>query len=468
MHITTPIVLGGPAAARPRGSASQPRRLVLAAGAAAAGAALMLAQQRHPPSPRSLRAPRSKPRISWLAVDALSGAVGEIASLVVLYPLDSLKVLCQARGSSTGAVLAELRALGCSGRALRQLYAGCGSAALCSAAIGAVYLLAFYSAKRLVAAAATTAAAAKQQQQQQQQLVVAAGQPHERQRPAANAGSASQLADGSSAHPPLNSEGTHPLVASLAGVIASLAGSVFEAPMEMFKLRTQAGALDGPMLRTMAREASTRGLGALYATYGAFMLKSIPFDVAELATYSQMTDWREAAAARAAVGDGGSSSGSNASSSWRGRVGEALATMPLSASDMLIGATAGVASVLVSMPCDVIKTRMDLHPPHCPAGGPAGALCSIKAFFETGRQLVAAGGGPHALFVGVAPRLLQTVPSTMVYWMAVEGTRRLMATHFEVDGAPADTDATPAARAAAAAAAAPAPVSLAMPAPALA
>ena len=128
------------------------------------------------------------------------------------------QVLCQARGSSTGAVLAELRALGCSSRALRQLYAGCGSAALCSAAIGAVYLLAFYSAKRLVAAAATTAAAAKQQQQQQQQqqqLVVAAGQPHERLQPGAKAGSGSQLADGSTAHPPLNSEGTHPLVRRL-------------------------------------------------------------------------------------------------------------------------------------------------------------------------------------------------------------------------------------------------------------
>ena len=205
-------------------------------------------------------------------------------------------MLCQARGSSAGAVLAELRALGCSGRALRQLYAGCGSAALCSAAIGAVYLLAFYSAKRLVAAAATGATAQKQQQQQQQ-LVVGAGQPHERRQPggkSGRSGSGSQLADGSTAHLPLNSEGTHPLVsavgcaalqgaaglclaaetagvllvlggalpqlrpsciapltqrashapsfapqvASLAGVIASLAGSVFEAPMEMFKLRT--------------------------------------------------------------------------------------------------------------------------------------------------------------------------------------------------------------------------------------
>lgn len=97
------------------------------------------------------------------------------------------------------------------------------------------------------------------------------------------------------------------------------------------------------MLRTMAREASTRGLGALYATYGAFMLKSIPFDVAELATYSQMTDLREAAAARAAAGE--SSNGS--SSGWRGRLGEALAAMPLSASDMFIG-EAGSSDVMLS------------------------------------------------------------------------------------------------------------------------
>lgn len=132
MHITTPIVLGhSPAASLPRGAAGS-RRLTIAAGAAAAGAALVLSQQRQPLRRSSRRAARRcgggvaapaaarvgaasghlpfrasparlklrcalstnrrKPRISWLAVDALSGAVGEIASLVVLYPLDSLKV----------------------------------------------------------------------------------------------------------------------------------------------------------------------------------------------------------------------------------------------------------------------------------------------------------------------------------------------------------------------------------------
>lgn len=88
--------------------------------------------------------------------------------------------------------------------------------------------------------------------------------------------------------------------------------------------------------------------------------------------------------------------------------------------------------MLVSMPCDTIKTRMDLLPPTC-AAGKGGLLHSARAFFDTGRQLAAAGGGPGALFVGVAPRLLQTVPSTMVYWAAVEGTRRLMRKHFDVD-----------------------------------
>lgn len=92
------------------------------------------------------------------------------------------------------------------------------------------------------------------------------------------------------------------------------------------------------------------------------------------------------------------------------------------------------------MPCDTIKTRMDLRPPPCPTGA-GGLLCNVRTFLDTGRQLVAAGGGLGALFVGVAPRLLQTVPSTMVYWAAVEGTRRLMRQHFDIDGPGDDSSA---------------------------
>ena len=128
--------------------------------------------------------------------------------------------MCQARGASTGVVIRELAAMGFNARTLRTLYAGCGPSAVCSAAIGAVYLLAFYALKR-----AGTQLACQQQQQRR------------RRQPAGAA--ASQLGGAGSARPPLNSEGTHPVVASLAGTGASLVGSIFEAPMESFKLRAQ-------------------------------------------------------------------------------------------------------------------------------------------------------------------------------------------------------------------------------------
>ncbi len=41
-------------------------------------------------------------------------------------------------------------------------------------------------------------------------------------------------------------------------------------------------------------------------------------------------------------------------------------------------------------------------------------------------------GGLRSLFVGVTPRLLQTMPSTMVYWFAVEGTRRALMKYVDV------------------------------------
>jgi hypothetical protein len=86
----------------------------------------------------------------------------------------------------------------------------------------------------------------------------------------------------------------------------------------------------------MMREFSSHGLASLYTTYGAFMLKSIPYDVAELATYSQMCDWRAAAAARAAAADA-SGRQRPAASTWRESVGGMLAAVPDGTGDVLIG-----------------------------------------------------------------------------------------------------------------------------------
>ena len=43
------------------------------------------------------------------------------------------------------------------------------------------------------------------------------------------------------------------------------------------------------MLRNMANELQRGGLGALYWGYAPFVLKALPYDVAELFTYSQLT-----------------------------------------------------------------------------------------------------------------------------------------------------------------------------------
>jgi solute carrier family 25 S-adenosylmethionine transporter 26 len=330
------------------------------------------------PNPRCTRTPthrrpsslRSPPKLHHLAVDAICGAVGEVAGLVALYPLDTLKVQCQARGCSAGTALTRTLALGPTA-ALRTLYAGMGGAAAGAAAIGSLYLLTFYAAKRAGASLARVAAAPS---------------------------SSSEDTASSST----------PIVASVAGAAASVVGSLIEAPIEAFKVRAQAGADigGGGMLSGMVRMAAVHGLAPLYASFVPYLLKSIPHDVTELCTFSQIS---EGLAVRPAP---------------------ALAALPPEARDMAVGAVSGAAAAIASMPFDVIFTRMNLAGGGVSGGGVGG---SLAAFGATARAIVAQGGGPGALFAGVVPRLLQTVPAAMIYWAAVEATRRHLETNFEVE-----------------------------------
>jgi len=91
---------------------------------------------------------------------------------------------------------------------------------------------------------------------------------------------------------------------------------------------------------------------------------------------------------------------------------------------MGIGGAAGAAAVLLSMPPDCIKTVMETG--GGVAAAPAsGVLGSSRAFAATGRQLVK-HHGLGGLFMGLAPRLVESVPSTMLYWLAVENCRRVL------------------------------------------
>jgi hypothetical protein len=216
--------------------------------------------------------------------------------------------------------------------------------------------------------------------------------------------------------------------------------------------------------------------------YGSFFLpfcfKSLPFDIGELLTYASLNDWkdRQLAAAPSAAAAAASpaaarpvavpaaaaweheevpqqqqqtalafgsitatnsdmgaitrttaaaGSSSSSSSSGQSKVQQLLANTPDHVWDMAAGAAAGAAAVLVSMPPDCVKTVLET------GGGVAvkpgsGVFGSVGAFAATTRQLVQQRGVAGGLFCGMGPRLMESVPSTMLYWMAVEGARRVL------------------------------------------
>lgn len=78
------------------------------------------------------------------------------------------------------------------------------------------------------------------------------------------------------------------------------------------------------------------------------------------------------------------------------------------------------------MPCDCVKMRIELSG----ATPRSGLLPSMALFLSTARAMVRQGG-LGSLYVGMAPRLADKVPSTMVYWLAVEGCRRMLAPYVQ-------------------------------------
>jgi hypothetical protein len=206
------------------------------------------------------------------------------------------------------------------------------------------------------------------------------------------------------------------------------------------------------------------------ALYGSFFLpfcfKSLPFDIGELLTYASLNDWKErqlaAAPAAAAAAAGIPAAGARpvvaqqqqqqqqaalafgsitatssdmaaitltttapSSSSGQSKLQQMLANTPDHVWDMAAGAAAGAAAVLASMPPDCVKTVLET------GGGVAakqgsGIAGSVASFAATARQLVQQRGVAGGLFSGMGPRLLESVPSTMLYWMAVEGARRVL------------------------------------------
>ncbi len=371
--------------------------------------------------PRTSLRPKVKVKLPRPLMEAVFGAIGEIAQVAVLYPLDTVKVRCQAAGCSAAVVMQELLRGGLNIKVVQQLYAGVISASLCSVVVGSVYYLSFCESKRCIArlAQARSAQPSTQPSTPPSPGSTPSPAPLPPSAPSAAKGPTTTAATTSTttaaaavtasaaggpgaasvAAPPSDSLSIN----VLAAVSAALVGAIIEAPVELFKNQTKAGILQGNMLAHMGRMLRTGGLRSWYWGFLPFCLKSLPYDIGELLTYSQLRDGYDFIK----------------SSQSEGRFSLA-STVPEHVWDAGIGAAAGAAAVLVSMPADCLKTVMD---PRVLGPGPATMAESAAAFMATGRGMVAAKG-PGALFNGLLPRLGEKVPSTMLYWLAVEACRR--------------------------------------------
>lgn len=264
--------------------------------------------------------PATTIKLPRVAIECLCGAAGEMAQVGVLYPLETLKVRCQSEGLSVRGVLAAMAtATGSDGaatavrsrRLLAALYSGFGSAAALSVVVGAVHYASFCASKRMALAEGNgngngggggSGAAAEGKTKRKTKK-------EQRQPP-----------------PPASSDGHGGGTAGAnltAASVGALVTALVESPAELFRHRAQAGTLhhhggggagsavgggSGSVWRAMREAVRLGGPGALFYGFGAYLMESVPYDVAELGVYGSLRDWIDERRAALGVGNGGAGS----------------------------------------------------------------------------------------------------------------------------------------------------------------
>jgi len=168
--------------------------------------------------------------------------------------------------------------------------------------------------------------------------------------------------------------GAHLMAAASAG----LAASIVRVPTEVVKSRLQTGQFSsarGAVWHIASREGIPSGL---FAGFGSFLLRDIPFDAIEFASYEQMKiAW----------------------SSLSGGPGNEIKQHESAA----IGAFAGMLTGAVTTPLDVVKTRLMTQ------GGLKGETryykgvmdCITRTMAEEGWYALLKGIGPRVTFIGL-------------------------------------------------------------------
>ncbi|KAM2731502.1 hypothetical protein EV2_035157 [Malus domestica] len=171
-----------------------------------------------------------------------------------------------------------------------------------------------------------------------------------------------------------------------AGAIAGAASSVVRVPTEVVKQRMQtaqfSSAPDAVRL-ILAKE----GFKGLYAGYGSFLLRDLPFDAVQFCIYEQL------------------------------RIGFKLAARrDLKDPEVaLIGAFAGAITGAITTPLDVIKTRLMVQG----SGNQYQGICDCVG-------TIMREEGSHAFWKGVGPRVLWIGIGGSIFFGVLERTKQIL------------------------------------------
>ncbi|OIW00450.1 hypothetical protein TanjilG_05800 [Lupinus angustifolius] len=171
-----------------------------------------------------------------------------------------------------------------------------------------------------------------------------------------------------------------------AGALGGIAASLIRVPTEVVKQRMQTRQFTSAS-GAVRYIASKEGFKGLYAGYGSFLLRDLPFDAIQFCLYEQI------------------------------RIGYKLAARRdlNDPENALIGAFAGALTGAITTPLDVIKTRLMIQ----------GSGNQYKGIVDC-VQTIIKEEGPSALLKGVGPRVLWIGIGGSIFFGVLESSKRFL------------------------------------------
>ncbi|KAK4280138.1 hypothetical protein QN277_011801 [Acacia crassicarpa] len=181
-----------------------------------------------------------------------------------------------------------------------------------------------------------------------------------------------------------------------AGAIGGLASSLVRVPTEVVKQRMQTGQFSSASAAVRLIVAK-EGFKGLYAGYGSFLLRDLPFDAIQFCIYEQL------------------------------RLGYKLAAKRdlNDPENAMLGAFAGAVTGAVTTPLDVVKTRLMVQ----------GSKNHYKGISDCVRTIIKEEG-TQTLFKGMGPRVLWIGIGGSIFFGVLEKTKQILAQRHRPSSSP--------------------------------